>query len=175
MAQTTLLTGDLAKCEPKTLRYPSGPRPAELVGRLAGGLPGGPRTSNGKISEIISQNTGPSVTRARVSPVVPAMSSARRPTRSSSRTAMTVKTTLASALRCGGQYPPHTFADNLVDQGVVWRGNLRSNYCEHGHAFPADAANVGLPDDHLSITRGGSLPESDPQVLRIALDGCRSP
>jgi hypothetical protein len=56
-------------------------------------------------------------------------------------------------LQRGGEHPSGALADDLVDQGAVWRGAVVVDYAEHGRAFPTGAANTGLLDDHRSITR----------------------
>src|SRR4051794_2938141 len=80
-------------------------------------------------------------------------------------------------LQSDGQHPPRALADDLVDQGAVWRGTVSIDYREHGRAFPTGAANAGLLGDLQSITREGTPlachPSPDPQVLSIARHSLR--
>ncbi|MER6075865.1 hypothetical protein ABT187_45380 [Streptomyces sp. NPDC001817] len=68
-------------------------------------------------------------------------------------------------LQRGGQHPPGTVADDLVDQGTRLGGTVGIHYAEHEHAFPTRAANASLLGDHQRIIREGTPPRSGPGLI----------
>lgn len=77
------------------------------------------------------------------------------------------------SLQRGGQHPPRTLADDLVDQRrAVGGGAVGVHYAEHGRAFPTRAATraYSIPVNRsLGKVRPSRVPSrADPQVMSIA-------
>jgi hypothetical protein len=57
-------------------------------------------------------------------------------------------------LQSGGQHPPSTLTDDLVNQGTGLGGAVFVDYAEYGRAFPTRVRSAGLLGD-LTITHSG--------------------